>query len=131
MAGDWIKVEHVTPDKPEIDLLANILRIEHDAVVGKLLRLWIWADQQTVDGTALTITDTFLDRLTFCPGFATALRRVGWLKGRDGRLSLHNFDRHNGQSAKQRAQTAKRVARSRAKAATSSAPPQKEPEETR
>ncbi|MAS93951.1 MAG: hypothetical protein CMO55_12220 [Verrucomicrobiales bacterium] len=115
MAGDWIKIEHSTPDKPEVDHLANILRIEHDAVVGKLLRLWIWADQQTVDGESLLITDSFVDRLTFCPGFATALRRVGWLKGRDGRLSLPHFDRHNGQSAKQRAQTAKRVARCRAK----------------
>lgn len=115
MAGDWIKVEHSTPDKPEVDVLANLLRIDHDAVVGKLLRLWIWADQQLVDGEVLSITDAFLDRLSFCPGFASALRRVGWLEGRDGRLSIPNFGRHNGQSAKQRSQTARRVAKSRSK----------------
>jgi len=41
MAGDWIKVEHWTPDKPEIFRLADELEIDPDAVVGKLVRLWV------------------------------------------------------------------------------------------
>jgi len=110
MAGDWIKIEHATPDKPEVDTMANRLGIDPDAVVGKLIRLWIWADQQSIDGNALSVTDSFIDRRTFCAGFADALRQVGWLEGRDGRLSIPNFDRHNGQSSKQRALTARRVA---------------------
>ncbi len=110
MAGDWIKIEHATPDKPEVVRMAGMLGIDQDAVVGKLLRLWIWADQQTVDGNGISVTDLFIDRCTFLPGFANALRQVGWLEGRDGRLSIPNFDRHNGQSSKQRALTARRVA---------------------
>lgn len=113
MAGDWIKVEHTTPDKPEVVKLAGILGIDQDAVVGKLLRLWIWADQQSVSGNALTVTNSFLDRLVFCPGFAAGLVKVGWLNGREGLLSIPNFDRHNGQSAKNRANTNRRVANSR------------------
>lgn len=113
MAGDWIKVEHTTLDKPEVVKLAGILGIDQDAVVGKLLRLWIWADQQSVSGNAITVTNSFLDRLVFCPGFAAGLVKVGWLNGREGLLSIPNFDRHNGQSAKNRANTNRRVANSR------------------
>jgi len=113
MAGEWIKIEHVMPDKPEIDELARALKIDHDAVVGKLVRLWIWADQQTIDGKAVKVSDSFLDRLTNCPGFAGGLLQVGWLASRNGRLSLPNFDRHNGQTAKSRALTKDRVKRHR------------------
>ena len=113
MAGDWIKVEHTTPDKPEVVKLADMLGIDQDAVVGKLLRLWIWADQQSVSGNAITVTNSFLDRLVFCPGFAVGLVKVGWLNGRNGLLSIPNFDRHNGQTAKNRANTNRRVANHR------------------
>ncbi len=40
MAGDWIKVQHVTPDKPEVWQIADRLDIDPDAVVGKLIRVW-------------------------------------------------------------------------------------------
>lgn len=113
MAGDWIKIEHATPDKPEIVKMAAVLGIDQDAVFGKAVRLWIWADQQSVDGNALSVTDSFIDRLAYCPGFAAALRKVGWLVGRDGLLSIPNFCRHNGKSAKTRALTKDRVAKSR------------------
>lgn len=121
MAGDWIKVEHATPDKPEVVRMAALLGIDQDAVVGKLLRLWIWADQQTVDGNGISVTDSFIDRCTFLPGFANALRQVGWLEGRDSRLSIPNFDRHNGQSSKQRALTARRVADCKSRKSNSNA----------
>lgn len=52
MAYEWIKIEVVTPDKPEIYQLAEILAIDPDAVLGKLIRIWAWADQQTIDGNA-------------------------------------------------------------------------------
>ncbi len=114
MAGDWIKLEHTTPDKPEVVRMAAHLNLDQDAVVGKLARIWIWADQNSIDGNALTVTDAFLDRVTACPGFAGALREVGWLSGRTGLLTIPNFDRHNGQTAKARAVTNRRVSRHRA-----------------
>ena len=109
MAGDWIKIEHVLPDKPEIQVMSALLNIDPETVVGKLCRVWIWADQQSIDGNALSVTDAFLDRLTNCPGFAIAMRKVDWLTGRDLALSFPRFDRHNGQTAKARALTRKRV----------------------
>ncbi len=113
MAGDWIKLEHVTPDKPEIVKMADILGIDQDSVVGKLVRIWIWADQNSVNGNAMTVTDSFLDRYTFCSGFSVALRNVGWLTGKNGCLMLPNFDRHNGQTSKNRAVTNRRVSKHR------------------
>lgn len=103
MAGDWIKFEHTTPDKPEVVRMAASLHLSQDAVVGKLLRVWIWADQNSVAGTALGITDAFIDRLTGKRGFSTAMRDAGWLSGDDGGLVFSNFERNNGASAKARA----------------------------
>lgn len=113
MAGSWIKITHETPDKPEIVQLAELLHIDHDAALGKCIRFWIWADQQTIDGDNLVVSPSFIDRLTSCPGFAAGLLKVGWLSSRNSRTSIPNFDRHNGQSAKQRALTFDRSKRFR------------------
>ena len=57
MASNWIKVEVITPDKPEIFKLAEILNIDPDAALGKAIRFWVWADQQTIDGNADSVAD--------------------------------------------------------------------------
>jgi hypothetical protein len=103
MATDWIKIELTTPDKPEIVRMATLLKIDQDAVVGKVFRIWAWADQNSVNGANMAVTDAFIDRLTNKRGFATALREVGWLIGTDGGLTFPNFTRHNGSTAKGRA----------------------------
>ncbi|HHT1685066.1 TPA: DNA replication domain protein [Raoultella ornithinolytica] len=110
MASSWIKVEVITPDKPEIFQIAEILNIDPDAVLGKLVRIWAWADQQTVDGNAGSVTKVVLDRIAFITGFADALIAVGWLAYDGNKLILPNFERHNGESSKKRALTNRRVA---------------------
>lgn len=110
MASSWIKVEVITPDKPEIFQIAEILNIDPDAVLGKLVRIWAWADQQTVDGNAGSVTKGVLDRIAFITGFADALIAVGWLAYDGNKLVLPNFERHNGESSKKRALTNRRVA---------------------
>jgi len=115
MAGDWIKVEHATLDKPEVHAIAETLKIPPEHVVGCLLRVWVWADQQVISGNAASVTKVTLDRLCFVTGFADAMELAGWLKIESGRCTFPKFDRHNGQTSKQRALTAKRVARCKAK----------------
>lgn len=132
MASSWIKVEVITPDKPEIFQIAEQLNIDPDAVLGKLVRIWAWADQQTIDGNAGSVTKGVLDRLAFITGFADALITVGWLAYEDGKLVLPNFERHNGESSKKRALTNRRVAEHRKRETQNVTPPalQKElPEE--
>lgn len=115
MAGDWIKLEHTTPDKPEVYRMADSLKIDPDAVVGKLARMWIWADLQSVNGNSIDVTDSTIDRITACTGFSAALRSVGWLDSRSDGILLPNFTRHNGQTAKVRADTYRRVSNHRKK----------------
>lgn len=114
MAGDWIKFEKTTSDKTEIGEIAARLNMDDpDFVIGKLVRFWAWVDSITNTGELKT-TYAFIDRMVYCPGFARALAAVGWLEGRDGLLSIPNFDRHNGRSAKARSleAEAKRLRRS-------------------
>ena len=129
MAGDWIKVEAVTPEKPEVWLVAEAMGLSPDEVLGKLIRIWIWADQQTYDGNAGSVTKALLDRITGCTGFADELLKIGWLKSESHGLVFPNFDRHNGKSAKNRALTKKRVDSHRNAPSVTFALPEKRREE--
>lgn len=115
MAGDWIKFETATPDKPEIWQIAASLSIDPDAVVGKLLRVWGWFDQQTENGNAPSVSKMLLDRLVGVTGFCNSVIDAGWMLDDGVTLTLPKFDRHNGKTAKNRALTAKRVASHKAK----------------
>lgn len=110
MSGDWIKFESATPDKPEVWAIASALGIDPDAVVGKLLRVWGWFDQQTETGNAPSVSKMLLDRLVGVTGFCKAVIDADWMSDDGVTLSLPHFDRHNGKTAKNRATTAKRVA---------------------
>lgn len=113
MRRPWIKIETATPDKPEICAIATRLRIDTDSVVGKLVRLWSWAEVNRVDGNHIGVTKEFIDKLVGRKGFAEALEAAGWLKADEEALQFTNFERHNGNASKIRGQTAKRVERHR------------------
>lgn len=115
MAGDWIKFEVATPDKPEVWAIAAALNIDPDAVVGKLLRVWAWFDQHTGNGNAPIEAKAMLDRLSGVAGFCDAVSKAGWLRIESDRLILPGFDKHNGKTAKQRINTARRVANHKAR----------------
>lgn len=111
MAGEWLKMECSTPDKPEVfAITAKMGWDDPDLVVGKLFRVWRWFDQQTVNGNAAGVTSALLDRIAGASGFAQAMIDVGWMVANEAGLTLPNFDKHNGATAKGRAQGAKRVA---------------------
>lgn len=103
MAGDWIKIQHSLPGKPEVFAIARVVRQNRDTVVGLLVRFWAWCDENSTDGTNLSVTSDDVDDIVGLPGFAAALRSSGWLSGEDGSLQVPNFERHNGSSAKARA----------------------------
>ncbi len=129
----WIKVEHALPEKTEVFRMAEQLGKDPDTVVGKLVRFWCWADRNTVDGNLVGLTEAYIDRIVHQPGFAAALRKVGWLLVRSGALVIPRFDRHNGQTAKARALAARRQAayRERHAAVTPEASTTALPEERR
>jgi hypothetical protein len=116
MAGDWIKLQKDTPDKPEILAMSSRLGIDSDAVVGKLVRIWSWFDTHTTSGNASCVTYSFLDRLAGVTGFAEQMALVGWLEQSGHDLKLSNFGYHNGETAKTRALGKNRTKKSRSNA---------------
>lgn len=109
MAGDWIKVEHATLDKPEIMALARMLGVSHGDALELVLRFWVWIDNNSVDGHVDAVVDADVDKLLHCPGFAHALIYLKWLAlDENGFLVIPKFDDHNSESAKKRAEKSKR-----------------------
>jgi hypothetical protein len=123
MAGEWIKLEAATIEKPEIFRIARLLGVSQLHVVGMLIRFWIWLDKNSVDGRVDGVESQDVDDLMSCPGLSAALKDVKWLHVDDKArvLTVPNFDRHNGETAKKRALKNERQARWRAK--TVDAPP--------
>lgn len=93
--------------------MATQLRMDPDMVMGKLVRLWSWAEVNRIKCNDLGVTRAFLDKLVGKKGFASALECCGWLREEDGKMIFPNFERHNGPDGKGRALTAMRVARHR------------------
>jgi len=118
MALDWIKIEHTLPDKPEVIGVADAVNLDPDEVVGKLIRLWIWADQQSRDGHAKNVTLSWIDRHIRVTGFADALVAVGWLEANGSGVTIPNYDRHLSQNAKSRGDALIRKRNQRAKNVT-------------
>jgi len=112
----WIKLETHTFDKVEVFSMAQELGIDPDSVVGKCCRVWAWFDANTTNGITKSVTTALLDRYCGVTGFSQAMVNVGWMVIEDGDLFLPNYDRHNSQTAKDRALNAKRVAKSKKKA---------------
>jgi hypothetical protein len=108
MAGDWIKMRWNLAGDPDVIKIAAATKLDEFGVVGRLHAVWSWLDQHSADGTNVRIVSAFLDRLTACPGFAEAMRAVGWLTGRDGSLTFPGYEVHNGESAKRRASETRR-----------------------
>jgi len=112
MAGDWLKIRNDLDEDPHVLRVQHILGIEDvDLLIGKLRRLWKHADQHTKDGFIPFATAEIIDRLIGLPGFANAMASVGWLVLTDSGAQIPRFDEHNSESAKSRAQTARRVFR--------------------
>jgi hypothetical protein len=127
MAGDWIKLRVGLPDDPAVVSISNDLGLDQDTVVGKLARLWAWANVQSRNGNAPGVTDSWVDSYVRAPGFAKALAKAGWLIINSDGIRFPKFDRHNSQSAKRRALGKERTDRNRrrkcnARSATKASP---------
>lgn len=105
---EWIKICKDTLGKPEVMQMGAALKLAEETVLGHLVRVWCWADDQYVVGHAVCVTDAAIDRIAQCANFAAQLRKVGWLVGEEGNSVFMNFHKHNGESAKKRTLDAER-----------------------
>ena len=132
MAGDWIKWEKGLPQKPKVVAMAAELGLDRRIVAALCMRFWEWADDVTTTGRVPNITIEFIDDLVRTPGFTKVFSKVGWIRLQTDGISIPNFKRHNGKSAKRRALQALRVAQKRAhRERTKSAPEQSRAEQSR
>ena len=115
MAGSWLKMRHDLIDAPEIRRLARRCGVTKDDVLGKLFRLWSWFDRHSVGGRVEDDDIDLVDEVVGHQGFAAALVSVGWLANDSCGIVIPNWERHNSETAKQRAQGAARVAEHRSK----------------
>ena len=113
MAGDWIKLEHATLDKPEVLRTADLLGIHRREALGLFVEFWIWLDKNlsgSCPDFVRNMSRKSLDDVLHVPGFSAVLEQIGWAKFDDSEAVMHitNADRHNGTPAKTRALDAKR-----------------------
>lgn len=115
MAGDWIKMRVDLRDDPAVFAMSDALDISELHVIGSLFCFWAWADKHAVDGRVDGASPRLVDKVSMTPGFADAMTQVGWLQFDERGLVIPNFERHNGESAKERNLKNARQARWRAK----------------
>jgi hypothetical protein len=122
VAGDWIKIRKSLMDDPDVYAIADMTGLEVDTVIGKLCRLWCWADTHCApssssrSGHAARVTETHLDGHARANQFARALVSVGWLRVDSEGATFVNFERHMSQSAKARALASSRQVTKRSRA---------------
>jgi hypothetical protein len=89
-------------EDPAVLGIAAATGLDEDSVVGKLSRVWFWANRQTTTGAVQHATTAWINRLVGTQGFAEAMLRVGWLASEDGSVLIPNFDRWMSKGAKAR-----------------------------
>ena len=113
MAGDWIKMRTALAHDPAVIAIALDLDKSEFEIVGMLHHIWSWADSQSQDGHIKRVTEKWLDRFVHCDGFSKSLESAKWLVISSEGIEFPNFGKHNGESAKKRAEAAERQRLSR------------------
>jgi len=113
MANDWIKIRKELNTDPAVISIMDALGLDEYQVIGRLHKLWSWADSHTKDGNVTGVTCNWLDRYIDCEGFTKALLHVTWLSVTEDGISFPNYNKHMSENAKKREKTAERVRRYR------------------
>lgn len=113
--ADWLKVNHSLVRSAKIRALMRELRCKKHAALGLAVSWLVWIDEQTTDGQTGLLPDELDDEIGF-RGCTDALISIGWAAlGEDGCVCALEFGKHCGESAKERAENARRVAKCKAK----------------
>lgn len=118
----WIEVHDTLPDHPKVLRAAKTLKLDSDALVGKLVRLWVWALGNREDGVLNDLDADRLDVIMQYKGKASALleamvanRLLDALP--DEHYMIHDWDEHvmmlRDKREEKRKQNAERVKRYR------------------
>lgn len=109
----WIKMTTGLARAPEVISISLSTGLDEFSIIGRLHAIWCWLDEQTEDGKLSGVSMAIVDRIVNFPGFGAAMEKAGWLCEEDGILIAPNFGKHNGSTAKQRANSGARMGRLR------------------
>lgn len=98
----WLPIEFDTPDKAEILRMSDALRKTPEEVLGCVILVWMWVQQNTPDGRIKKGSLSMIDRASRRQGFGKAMSDVSWANMDGEDLVFPNWDRHNSQNAKAR-----------------------------
>lgn len=102
MAGDWIKSYRASLIGSRSLRMGRSLSLHPACAHGLALAVWHWAETQTVDGFVQGIQPEDIDQAIGFPGLAQSMVDVGWLVFSDEGVTLPEWEKHNGDGAKQR-----------------------------
>lgn len=113
--SNWIKVVNTLPRSQSVFALARVLKCKRHAALGLAVDWFCWLDEHSTDGET-GMSDEEISEVLGEKNAAKALAAVGWIEhDAAGFVLAVDFGKHNGISAKQRAETARRVAKCKAK----------------
>lgn len=98
---------------PKVLRMARVCQVPHAHIVGGLFWVWSTAQTQSQDGRISTIDAETIDAQVGVPRFTEAMKLVGWLEIDPSGVSVPDFDRYFGVSAKTRAAERLKKARQR------------------
>lgn len=121
MIEEWIKVRVDLVDGDKCRQIAALCKLKDpDIALGKLVKLWVFFDRHSADGTLNNYSRTEVDSLVRIKGFSAALEQVGWLQfvgsGREQTAVMLRYHEHNGFSHKARLLKSKAKSRERSDA---------------
>lgn len=116
MAEFWLPVDNHTPDKIEVRQIARQLGIDRHEAFGRLMSVWFWFNQHTVDGQIAGGELEDVDDVAGIPGFAAAMVEAKWLVISEQGLQQPGFNAHRRMSQKELS-SVKRAAKSNSKEA--------------
>lgn len=108
MANTWIKMRTGLFTHPKVVRISSALKADALRTVGGLMSVWCLFDEHAIDGKLDGYRAANIDDHLRWPGFAQAMIGIGWLLDDGESLAMPEFEAHNGQSAKRRAQEADR-----------------------
>jgi hypothetical protein len=111
----WIKMRVELSNDPAVMRLVKITGLDRFSVIGRLFSLWAWTDVNSTDGRVQFVDADDLVHVVGSRDFVDALCKISWLKVKKTHVELPGFSKHNGESAKARAQKNQRQARWREK----------------
>lgn len=116
MAGEWTPIDCNLATKPEVLELVDETGDPADAVIGRLVQLWLWAAMNSEDGTARMTVRRLGKLFGGSDTFWAGVQRVGWLQvdEANGTVAIPGWERRFSSSAKARAQAAVRHQREKA-----------------